>query len=355
MKDTVEIAGVTIPPGERRTLQITVAQRLTAGDVEIPVAIVNGRLPGPRLFVSAAIHGDEINGTEIVRRLLRMPVLRRLRGSLIAIPVVNVYGFVSQQRYLPDRRDLNRSFPGSTKGSLASRLAHTFLTNLVEGSTHGIDLHTGSLHRTNLPQIRARLDSSEVEGMARAFGAPVILNSTLRPGSLRKEAHDRGIPMIVYEAGEALRFDEGSIRAGIKGVLSVMRLIGMLPKVRDPRRASVAVISRNSVWVRAPETGILSSKLRLGGNVEKGGLLGAISDPLGETERVIRSPVAGVLIGRTNLPLANEGDALFHIATFDELDSVIEEVGAFREDLEVDPLEEEELRVEVAANRAPDG
>jgi len=236
---------------------VPVAQRLTAGDVEIPVGIVHGRTSGPRLFVSAALHGDEINGTEIVRRLLRMPILKRLRGTLIAVPVVNVYGFVSQTRYLPDRRDLNRSFPGSAKGSLAARLASTFLREIVEQSTHGIDLHTGSLHRVNLPQIRATLSSPGVETMARAFGAPVILDAGLREGSLRSEASKRNIPVLVYEAGEALRFDEISIRAGIKGVVSVMRALGMLAPARNPRKVPAAVIANRSVWVRAPETGIL--------------------------------------------------------------------------------------------------
>lgn len=303
------------------------------------MAVIHGRRPGPKLFISAALHGDEINGTEIVRRLLRMSGLRQLRGALIAVPAVNVYGFVSQSRYLPDRRDLNRSFPGSARGSLAARLANTFLTQIVEHSTHGIDLHTGSLHRTNLPQIRAQLSSPGVEGMSRAFGAPVILDAALRPGSLRKEAADLGIPIIVYEAGEALRFDEFSIRAGIKGIVSVMRHLDMLPEVPESRKTSSAVIANKSVWIRAPETGILATRLKLGSRIREGSVLGRIADPLGTTEKEIRSPVAGVLIGRTNLPLANEGDALFHIATFESLSTVIEGVDAFREDMEIDALE----------------
>jgi predicted deacylase len=339
MNETIVVDGISIAPGQRRTVRIPVAQRLTAGDVEIPVEVINGRADGPKLFVCAALHGDEINGTEIVRRLLRMPLMRRIRGALLAVPVVNVYGFVSQARYLPDRRDLNRSFPGSSKGSLAARLAKTFLTQVVENSTHGIDLHTGSLHRTNLPQIRANLSAPGVEPMARAFGAPVILDAGLREGSLRREADARGIPMIVYEAGEALRFDEVSIRAGVRGVVSVMRCLRMLPPARKPREVSAAVIANRSVWVRAPETGILSTRLKLGQTVKKGSVLGWISDPLGVLEREIRSPVTGALIGRTNLPLANEGDALFHIATFEQLSDVAEGVDAFREELEVDALD----------------
>jgi predicted deacylase len=342
MSEPVQIAGETIRAGESRILRVPVTQHMTAGQVELAAHVVHGRRPGPRLFVSAALHGDEINGTEILRRLLAMPLIRRLRGTLVAIPVVNVYGFVAQQRYLPDRRDLNRSFPGSPGGSLASRVAHTFLTCFVDGSTHGIDLHTGAIHRTNLPQIRARLSLPGVEEMARAFGAPVLLNSSLRPGSLRASAHDEGVPVIVYEAGEALRFDELSIRAGVRGILNVMRHLEMLPKRKSGHPTRAAFLAHKSVWVRASATGMLVTRIRLGAEIEKGMELGRIHDPLGESQRAVRSPVHGILIGRTNLPLANEGDALFHIATFDELDHVIEELEAFREDPELDPLEDED-------------
>lgn len=341
MSEVIEVAGVPIAPGERKTVRVPVAARLTSGNVEIPAVVIRGRRPGPRLFVSAALHGDEINGTEILRRLLGRPLLRQLRGTLVAVPVVNVYGFVSQQRYLPDRRDLNRSFPGSARGSLAGRLANAFLENFVVGSTHGIDLHTGAIHRTNLPQIRARLTSPAIEDMARAFGAPVILNASLRPGSLRTSAHELDIPTLVYEAGEALRFDELSIRAGLRGVVAVMRHLEMLPRrSREIRKAASAVIAHRSVWVRAPETGILTTRLKLGATIDRKQELGQITDPLGESAEPIRSPVEGILIGRANLPLVNEGDALFHIATFDALESVAEGLDAFHEDLEVDPLEE---------------
>jgi len=339
MNEPITIAGETIAPGERRKVSVKVAQRITTGDVEIPAVVIHGRRPGPRLFVSAALHGDEINGVEILRRLLSRPLLRQLRGTLVAVPVVNVYGFVSQQRYLPDRRDLNRCFPGSERGSLAARVADAFLSNFVEGATHGIDLHTGAIHRTNLPQIRARLNGPVVENMARAFAAPVILNSSFRPGSLRASANDLGIPVLVYEAGEALRFDEVSIRAGVRGVTAVMRHLGMLPaRTSTPPKAPTDVIAHKSVWVRAPETGILATKLPLGATIDRKQVLGQITDPLGESAYEIKSPVAGILIGRTNLPLANEGDALFHVATFDALENVVEELDAFHEDFEIDPL-----------------
>lgn len=329
--EPLEIYGTVVRPGSRETVFIPVSRRYTAGEVALPVCVVHGRKPGPRLFVSAAIHGDEINGVEIVRRLLKRSALSKLRGSLIAVPVVNVYGFVGQTRYLPDRRDLNRCFPGSNKGSLAARLANTFMTEIAAKATHGIDLHTGSLHRANLPQIRANLDFPGSEALAQSFGAPVIMDAATRPGSLREAVQGLGIPMIVYEAGEALRFDELSIKAGLKGVMSVMRDLGMLPAVKTGVRRVEPFVAHGSTWVRAPESGILVSRLKLGDRVKKGQKLGAISDPLGEEEVPIISPTDGVLIGCTNLPLMNEGDALFHIGVFERLKPAAEEVDFFQD------------------------
>lgn len=317
MAEPLVIAGQEIPPGRRADLRIPVAPRTTQAEVHLPARVIHGRRPGPRLFVCAAIHGDEINGVEIIRRLLRRPVLSRLRGALLAVPIVNVYGFVGHSRTLPDRRDLNRSFPGSPRGSLASRLAHQFVTEVVEKSTHGIDLHTGAIHRANLPQIRACLDDAETWRLARAFGAPVVLNADVRDGSLRQEVLERKIPMLVYEGGEALRFDEMAIRAGVQGILDVMRALGMLPAQRPDRHVHEPFLARSSHWVRAPASGILRTSTDLGARVKEGSLLGVISDPLGDEESPIEAPYGGVLIGRTNLPLVHEGDALFHVATFD--------------------------------------
>jgi predicted deacylase len=332
----LEINGIVIPPGTRETMWIPVSRRYTAGEVSLPVCVIHGRKPGPRLFVSAAIHGDEINGVEIVRRLLRHKGLSKLQGTLIAVPVVNVYGFVGQTRYLPDRRDLNRCFPGSTKGSLAGRLAHTFLNEIARKATHGIDLHTGSLHRANLPQIRANLDFPGNAELAQSFGAPVILDAATRPGSLREAVQALDIPMIVYEAGEALRFDEVSIKAGLRGVLSIMRDLEMLAPVKRRVRRIEPFVARGSSWVRAPESGILITRLKLGDRVEKGQTLGMISDPLGEEEIPVTSPTDGVLIGCTNLPLMNEGDALFHIGVFERLETASEEVDFFQDALSPD-------------------
>ncbi len=281
-------------------------------------------------MVSAAVHGDELNGVEIVRRLLRHSALRRLRGSLIAIPMVNVYGIIHHSRYLPDRRDLNRSFPGSAKGSLASRVAHTLMEEVVTRCTHGIDLHTGALHRTNLPQIRADLDSPETAKLAKAFGVPVLLNAALRDGSLREAAAERGIPMLLYEAGEALRFDDLSIRAGVRGVLNVMRALEMLPAVRRSETKTEPFVARSSSWTRAPASGIVRSHVGLGDRVRAGQVLGVITHPHGDAPVEILSRSKGIVIGKSQIPLVHEGEALFHIAQFEDGQVVAEHVDLFQ-------------------------
>ena len=273
---------------------------------------------------------------EIVRRLLRRP-LRELSGTLIAVPVVNVHGFIGLSRYLPDRRDLNRSFPGNESGSLAARLAHLFVEEIVGRATHGIDLHTGALHRSNLPQVRACLDQPETERLAHAFGAPVVLDANLRDGSLRQEVMERGIPMLVYEAGEALRFDEASIRAGVRGVVEVMRALGMLPPSRKPGRQSEPFVAHSSHWVRAPESGILRDRIRLGAAVSRGQTLGLVADPLGRDETAVEARRDGVVIGRTQLPLVNEGDALYHVASFERPERVANRIEAALEAINPDP------------------
>lgn len=307
------LAGNEIKPGERVNLNIPVASLSTHTDFTMPVTVIHGKKPGPVLFVSAAIHGDEINGVEIVRRLLSEHRMNRIRGTLIAIPIVNVFGFINHERYLPDRKDLNRFFPGSPNGSLAARMADIFVTEIVEKSTHGIDLHTGAIHRTNFPQIRARLDKAETLQLAQAFGAPVIVDSNLRDGSLREHATEEGIPMLLYEAGEALRFDEVSIRVGLRGILSVMHAIGMFPETRRKPRTKDSIIIRSSQWVRAPDSGILKHKAKLGAMVNVNDTIGVVSDPFGGNRVEVKTDEEGIIIGLINNPIVNEGDALFHV------------------------------------------
>ena len=316
MRESIVIDGNEVKAGERTTLEIAIPSLYTHTDLELPVHVIHSKKAGPVLFISGAVHGDEINGVEIIRRVLHTKSISRLKGTLIAIPVVNVFGFINQSRYLPDRRDLNRSFPGSVKGSMAARMANLFLTEIVSKCTHGIDLHTGAIHRENLPQIRAVLDDEETERMARAFTSPVILDTNIVEGTLREAVEKRGISVIVYEAGEALRFDEVSIRAGVRGVISVMRTIGMLPGLKSKRKIE-PIVAQSSSWVRAPQSGVLRAIKPLGAMVEKNELLGVVSDPFGEVEENVLAPFNGIIIGRTNIPLTNEGEALFHIAKFE--------------------------------------
>lgn len=307
----IDIAGHTVEPGQRVTIDLDAGQLYTHEPVYMPVHVVHGRQPGPVLFISAAIHGDELNGIEIVRRVLDHSAIKRLRGTLLAVPIVNILGVVHQSRYLPDRRDLNRSFPGSPSGSLASRLAHLFMSCVVKHADYGIDLHTGAIHRANLPQIRARLEDEKTLELASAFGAPLVLDAQIRDASLRDAATALGIRVLLYEAGEALRFDEVSIRVGVRGVINVMRSLGMLPKRESKVRSPF--IARSSAWLRAPCSGIFRARAELGTEVSVGDEIGVVADPFGESEQQIVAPFAGLVIGRTSLPLVHEGEALFHI------------------------------------------
>ncbi len=312
-----EIGGLKVRPGETRSLQIPVANLYTNTPVTLPVRVMRGRAPGPTLFISAALHGDEIIGVEILRRLLMLPALKRLSGTLLAVPVVNTLAFLHQSRYLPDRRDLNRSFPGSETGSLAARLAHLFLKEIVGRADYGIDLHTGAIHRPNLPHIRADLSNPENLRLAQAFGVPLLLNSTPTAGTLRQYTTERGIPVLLYESGEALRFDELAIRIGVRGILNVLSALKMLPAPARVPRLPAPVVAKSSTWVRAPASGILRAQVALGEEVRKGQVLGVIGDPLGEMETPVAATAHGVLVGRASLPLVHEGDATFHLARFD--------------------------------------
>ena len=333
-----ELAGTSVAPGTRLQIDVPVARLYTHAPLHIPVEVVHGRQAGPVLLVCGGIHGDEINGVEIVRRLLRSKQLQGLRGTLIAAPIVNVFGFVQHTRYLPDRRDLNRCFPGSESGSLGGRVAALFREQIVDHASHIIDLHTGAIHRTNLPQIRAQLKTHpETEKMAEAFGAPVILNAELREGSLRHYAQNRGVPVLTYEAGEALRFDEWAIAPGVRGVLRVMRRIGMLTGEHRRRTPPAAEVANGSSWARAPIDGILRPRVRLGARVARGEVLGLVADPFGNAEGEVVAMADGIVIGMSNLPLANEGEALFHIARFDAIEEAESAVESFQSDYDPQP------------------
>jgi len=312
----ITINGQNIAPGETRDITLSVGRLYDYTELSMPVRVISGAQAGPVMFVAAAIHGDEINGVEIIRRLITMPYIKSIRGTLIAVPIVNVFGFNNKSRYLPDRRDLNRVFPGSPQGSLASQIAHIFMKEIVSKCSHGIDLHSGSVYRDNYPHIRSFISDPSVRRLAKSFGTDVILNSNLRDGSLRQAATEKNVKLLVYEGGEALRFSENAIKIGLSGISSVMQHIGMLP-VKDPKK-NMQFMAKSSHWQRAPQSGILTAKKKLGLRVEKGEVLGTISDKFGENATEIISNYNGVIIGRTNLPLVKRGEALFNIAIADE-------------------------------------
>lgn len=316
------IANVVIKAGQSRCVKLLLSMLHTSTPIEVPVYVFHGKKEGPVLFVTAAIHGDEINGVEIIRRLHHSGKIKRLRGTLITVPVVNVYGFLLHSRYLPDRRDLNRQFPGREKGSMASRLANLIMTEIVSHATHGIDLHTGALHRGNYPQIRFSRQCPQSALIAKAFAAPVMLRSTMRDGSLRHATDNLNIPMVLYEAGEALRFDELSIKLGVRGILRVMTYLKMFPPSKSVLKNRPTTLAQSSFWVRSLASGMMIECKSLGRKVSKGELLCLIVDPLGDKAVEICAPCEGLIIGTINIPLVNEGDAIFHLALFEDWDKL---------------------------------
>lgn len=309
------IARQQVTPGTRKELELHPARLPSGGWMAIPVVVIHGASPGPTMWLSAAIHGDEVGGVEIIRQVLNRLRPLKVSGTLLAVPVVNVPGFGAGNRYLPDRRDLNRSFPGSPRGSLASRFANSLMTEIVSRCDLGIDLHTGSDHRSNLPQIRADLDDEDTRDLVRAFAPPVALHSRARDGSLRESAVNQGATTLLYEAGEAWRFSPLAIDNGVAGVMRVMHQVGMLRQLPDdilPPHPTLYL--HRSSWSRSPMSGVARIKVELGDIVIRRQRLAVVADATGSTERAVRAGSAGIVIGRTELPVVHRGDALVHLA-----------------------------------------
>lgn len=317
LRESFEIGTVRVRAGRKQALSLPITRLVTGAEVDLPVRVVHGREEGPTVWIDAAIHGDEAVGVEVVRQVLADIDARTLRGTLIAIPIVNVLGFMSGSRYLPDRRDLNRSFPGSARGSLAGRIAHLMMREVVDKCEVGIDLHTGSDRRTNLPQIRADLEDPRTRELAEAFAAPCMLHARLRDGSLRYAARERGAKVLLYEAGEAWRMDGWAVDAGVQGVRRVLASLGMTdPLEEEPPTPSA--VSWRSGWVRARGTGMLHLEVGLGARVSKGDRLGGLFDSFGKRVRLVHADRDGMVVGRTEAPLVNSGDAVVHIAEIEE-------------------------------------
>ena len=323
------ICGSRIALGETREIYLKVSENFLSGGIQIPVTVIRGRLPGPTLFVIAAIHGDEINGTDIVRRLIFDIDHENLSGTVIAIPVVNIPGFLGQSRYLPYHRDLNRYFPGTRRGHNADRIAYRIFNKIIRKCDFGIDLHTAASGRSNLPHVRGDMSRPEVRNLARAFGATILVDQTGVQGSLRREATEVGIPTILFEAGETGRFSRKISMIGLRGVLSVLAAKGMWPAEESVSKNKVTkppfqVIVKASDWIRAEKGGILDLIVKPGDLIYQGDLVGSILNPFGKTVTQIRAPVTGIIIGVTTAPLTIPGTGIAHVARLKKTLSLVE-------------------------------
>jgi len=308
------IAGESIAPGTMRDVAFPITTMATGTASSLAVRVLNGARPGPAVFVSAAIHGDEIIGTAVIQRLAKKLDPTVLAGTVMLVPVANIFGFITHSRYLPDRRDLNRSFPGSAGGSLAGQLAHVFYREVVARCQLGIDIHSAAIHRYNLPQIRIAAGNRKLVELAMAFGAPVIIESPLRDGSLRDLAQKHGVDMLLMEAGEALRFDRLSIETGVEGVERVLAHLGMIEADDGLSAVGIPARANRSIWVRSPRGGVVQMVRESGAPVRKGDVLACVSGLFGEEPQEMFSPLDGIIIGHATLPVVHQGDALFHIA-----------------------------------------
>ena len=306
------IGGVTIKPGQTRSVRLAISQTYTGEKTSIPLQIVRAKKTGPCVFVTAAIHGDEINGTGIVHDFLFSQKLKLLMGTVIFVPVVNVLGFEGHQRYLPDRRDLNRCFPGSAGGSMASRIAHIFMKEVVEKCDYGIDLHTAAYQRTNYPNVRADLSRPEVRRLAKVFGCALVVDGKGPVGSLRREATRMGCPTIILEAGEPWKIEPSVLAIGQQGIRNVLIDLGMLPGElsQPPFQASI----RKTTWLRAKVGGIMKFHVSPGDFVEEGQPIVTNYSILGREQNAIISPACGIILGMTTMPAVKPGEPICHLA-----------------------------------------
>ena len=331
MAEPFVIAGQSIAPGSQADVAFPITTMANGASSALAVRVLHGAKPGPAVFVSAAIHGDEIIGTAVVQRLAQALRSEALSGTVLLVPVANIFGFITHSRYLPDRRDLNRSFPGSAGGSLAGQLAHIFYREVVGRCELGIDIHSAAINRYNLPQIRIAAGNRRLVELAMAFGAPVIIESPLRDGSLRDLAQKKGVDMLLMEAGEALRFDRLSIETGVEGVTRVLAHLGMIEADDGLSAVGIPARANRSQWVRAPRGGVAQMVRESGDPVRRGELLACVSGLFGEDSEDLVSPVDGIIIGHATLPVVHQGDALFHIAAIDHPERVGAQIDSITE------------------------
>ena len=304
------INGIRIRPGQQINIEIAIARLPTHTLIHLPVFIRSSKEDGPVVLVSGGLHGDEINGVVAVKKMLEENMFVPKKGTLIFIPLVNVYGFLSNSRTFPDGRDLNRSFPGSNRGSLASQIAHIITTQIIPNIDYGIDIHTGGRMLSNYPQIRVDFKDKKGLELAKAFGAPFIINSAYIDKSFRKEAFKEKKSILVYEGGESMRLDDFAVDEAIAGTSRLLQHLGIIdhaPVHKTP------LIVKESSWVRAKVSGIFIPTIKLGDPVKKGQVIAKISDPYGQVKVPVKSSSKGFVVGLNNLPVINAGDALVHV------------------------------------------
>ncbi len=334
MKNKVlQICHMAIHPGERLSLALPLPELFSCAPLYMPVKVIHGKKAGPCILITAAMQGDELNGTEIIRRLLEVGIMKSLHGTLIAVPVMNVYGLINRCSHLPGQVALDGCFPGSKVGTHAARVAHIFTQEIFSKADLCIDLRTGFINYSNLPAIDISFSDEQAKVLATAFNAPVISNASLAPGTLRKLAFKQQKPFLTYKAGEAMRFDEHAIKVGLKGILSVMRKLGMLPeKITKKAVALKSFFAQKNIWLRAATSGLSYTRHKLGQHVHQGETLCVIRDPFGGADSItMTSPVEAIIVGKNNLPLVHEGEGLLQLATFQKMQHAVTHLEDWKE------------------------
>ncbi len=315
--ETIVINKKKIAPGENKVVRLNVAHLHSGNKIDIQVHVFRSKKPGPTMLVLGGVHGDEINGVEIVRQTIADRMFENLeKGSVIAIPLLNIYGFLNFSRDLPDGKDVNRSFPGMKSGSLASRVAHTMTKQILPVIDFGVDFHTGGASRFNYPQIRYTPDDVMANDLARSFAPPFLIPSKIRSGSLRHAAKLKNIPILIFEGGESLRVDQFSINEGINGLKRMMLSVGMIKDA--PMHKQTTLLHKKS-WVRASRSGMFRWIRQSGDSIEKGEIMGVIHDPYGQWSVDVTANRSGTIFGHNNAPVVNQGDAVFHIGYEEEI------------------------------------